>query len=194
MMSQWHEENPQLLADITKQAREQLQEVETYLDSQGKLIIIGFLELRTNCGFPFDRVHLRFSFPTTIGQRGGEAIKVFDHAEKFDAPDPEGHINDDRSFCWGIPGESEIDFTKGGGFQHFLTALKIFFSHQYIYQKRKLEQHQKGGPPARWPGNARSHGSAGIEEAIKARGHIDADAPCPCGSGSKYRTCHMSGR
>jgi uncharacterized protein YecA (UPF0149 family) len=59
---------------------------------------------------------------------------------------------------------------------------------EHLYQQ-DLVKEDLTGVKAVWPGEARSHGMAGIAEAIQDKGRVGRNEPCPCGSGKKFKVC-----
>jgi preprotein translocase subunit SecA len=70
------------------------------------------------------------------------------------------------------------------------AVLQTFLFKERIYQKA-LALEEITGRKAVWPGEARSHGIAGIAEAVRDMGWVKRNDPCPCGSGRKFKSCHM---
>lgn len=187
-MTQWHEANPELFEEHKHQAAQHLSDVRCEFDAGRNLHIIGTLSILQKSGYPLDSVRLRFVYPENLGQSGA-AIQVFDEEKRF-TPDPECHVNSDSSFCWGIPGEAGIEFGRSNALSLFLTALRIFFTHQWVYQRRKQKE-RLGGPKAKWPGVMRPHGIEGLRDAVQSRGGLGPNDPCLCGSGKEYKSCHL---
>jgi uncharacterized protein YecA (UPF0149 family) len=52
-----------------------------------------------------------------------------------------------------------------------------------------LRRQAATGRLAEWPGPERSHGVAGIAEAVEDKGRVGRNEPCPCGSGRKFKAC-----
>jgi hypothetical protein len=101
----------------------------------------------------------------------------------------DGHILSDWSLCLYVGGECEINFREFDALAKLLEVIKTFLVLQRIYQRRIVAE-KNTGVPARWPGPQRSHGLDGLLEAIGARGGINDDDLCICGSGRRYARCH----
>ena len=69
-----------------------------------------------------------------------------------------------------------------------LAVVQTFLFKEYLYQLA-LNREALTGKKAVWPGEARSHGLAGIAEAVRDKGRVGRNVPCPCGSGKKFKVC-----
>ncbi len=72
----------------------------------------------------------------------------------------------------------------------FFAVIHTFLFKQRVYQRR-LVRSRLDGRKAEWPGEDRSHGIQGIREAVRDAGGIGRNDPCPCGSGKKFKRCHL---
>jgi len=61
------------------------------------------------------------------------------------------------------------------------AVLQTFLFKEFLYQK-DLAMEAISGRKAVWPGEARSHGLAGIAEAVHDMGGVGRNEACPCGS------------
>ncbi|MDP7018823.1 MAG: SEC-C metal-binding domain-containing protein [Pirellulaceae bacterium] len=102
----------------------------------------------------------------------------------------DSHIESDWRLCLFVPGESGINFADPASLNDLFAVIHTFLFKQRIYQKR-LAKTLITGCVAKWPGADRSHGEKGVREAIQAMGGVGRNNPCPCGSGLKYKKCHM---
>ena len=100
----------------------------------------------------------------------------------------DSHIEDDWKLCLFVPGESGIDFERPDSLVSLFKCLSTFLFKEIIYQRALLAE-ALGGPPATWPGSARSHGPDGIREALEDEGRPRRNDPCICGSGKKFKRC-----
>src|SRR5262249_33080522 len=96
--------------------------------------------------------------------------------------------NSDWSLCLFVPGESGIDFGRHDSLNDLFAVAQTFLFKEYLYQQA-LAREAVTGERAVWPGEARSHGLAGIAEAVRAKGWVGRNEPCPCGSGKKFKAC-----
>lgn len=187
---QWHESNP------TRWRREQeiaailLDECQAGVDGNGCAFFTGTFRLRSAHGHLYDSIQLRFLYPTNF-PAGGQPPSIYleshrDHWEKSG----DAHIERDWKLCLFVPGECGIDFRKADSLSELFAILHTYLIKQRIFQRRLMRE-RITGEPARWPGEERSHGVAGVEEAIRAMGGIGRNDLCPCGSGRKYKRCCM---
>jgi uncharacterized protein YecA (UPF0149 family) len=92
--------------------------------------------------------------------------------------------------CLFVPGESPVDFTQPDSLNGLFAVLHTYLFKQRLFQ-RDLVREAITGEKAVWPGEARSHNSAGLAEAVQDMGRVGRNDPCPCGSGLKFKKCHM---
>jgi preprotein translocase subunit SecA len=89
-----------------------------------------------------------------------------------------------------VPGESEIDLESPDALNDVFAVLRTFLFKEIQYQKAHARQ-EITGEPALWLGEARAHGSDGIAEAMDSMEKVRRNDPCPCGSGKRFKNCHM---
>ena len=62
---------------------------------------------------------------------------------------------------------------------------------KYIYRVELVRQDEPGRPPPARADHARGSGPGGRRRRVQAKsGKVPRNAPCPCGSGKKYKKCH----
>ena len=185
-MNQWYEKEPERLTREKEAARRYLADVFfPKIGDGGDLQMVGRLAVTFRERMLYD-IRLRFVYPSDFLQRG-RYPKVLDHDHVFDWDDAESHINSDGSFCLGIIGTEELQRVSQPSYSlaGFLQYVRVYLAGQYVYQHDKRRAMLHGGK-ARWPGQAWSHGQAGIEEALREAG---PNSLCPCGSGKKRKHC-----
>jgi SEC-C motif len=107
----------------------------------------------------------------------------------------EGAITLEADCGIGTPIQKDTD-----GIRHFLEGVAVFLDQQLTYEAVGKGQ---------WPGRQRSHGDAGYVEfvlellggdqrllaalaaTLANRSGVQRNSPCPCGSGIKYKRCHL---
>lgn len=181
----WHEENPALVRAYKEEAAKFLFGAEfPPIGGDGELNILGRVWLRNS---PI-RVNtkVRIIFPKSFIPRGQLPI-VYDEERKYKAPDPEGHINFDHSFCLGVQGNTYIDYPEFS-MRRLIEYLHVYLLQQELYQLDKIRAFLKG-TRAKWPGKSWAHGEAGEIQAAREREPYEY---CVCGSGKLYRECCRS--
>ena len=133
---------------------------------------------------------LRVVYPTTFPARNQPpSVYLESHRDRW-KNGGNSHIESDRRLFLFVPGESGIDFSKGDSLNCVFAVIHTFLVKQRIYQRRLVRAQLDGSTPE-WPGEDRSHGIQGIREAIRDMGGVGRNQPCPCGSGKKFKHCHM---
>lgn len=185
----WHQkdskrwEREQALASLT------LSDFQSGVEGD-TVFLAGRMELCSEHGHIYDSVHIRLVYPPTFPHRNQPPSVYLESHRDIWRKGGDSHIESDWKLCLFVPGESRIDFSKDDSLQSLLGTIHTFLLKERIYQRRLLLA-QATGVTADWPGPDRSHGEQGIREAIRAMGRIGRNAPCPCGSGLKYKKCHL---
>jgi hypothetical protein len=154
------------------------------------------IRLLAECGVPTD-IQVRVEFPDDYPK--GEP-RAYDAANRFPHAVDRHFYPDGRCCLWLLP-ESRWNRSDPEGLCRFLEEVAVFFDRQLVY-----DAEGKGT----WPGKQRGHGSNGYIEFVQEL--LDGDqqlltvlAPifanvsdigrnrqCPCGSGLKYKKCHLT--
>ena len=138
----------------------------------------------------YDSLTIRVEYPASFPERGRTPnVVLLSHRDRWQKSS-DAHINSDWSLCLFVPGESRIDFRQADSLKTLFAVLHIFLFKEYVYQQDRIRE-ALTGKKAVWPGEARSHGYAGIAEAIQDMGKVGRNQPCPCGSGKKFKVCCM---
>lgn len=187
---QWHESSPVRWESEQAIAAERLDDFEAGIDEAGRAFFTGVFHLYSEHGHLYESVALRFIYPDTFPTRCQlPSMYLESHRDRW-AKCGDAHIERDWKLCPFVPGESGIDFTSSDSLNDLFAVLCMYLLKQCIFQRR-LADERLTGVRARWPGEERSHGIAGIREAVRERGKVGRNDPCPCGSGRKYKHCHM---
>lgn len=161
----------------------------------GAMWLVGDFLLETQSGIPH-RIPTVIEFPRDYPRH--EPI-AHDITSRFQH-DADHHFIGDRACLWLKPVESKWQRNDPDALQTFLDELLIFY-----FRQLAMENDPAGG----YPGPARAHGfpPAYVEvlterlriprAAIRRMRHalagsVRRSAPCPCGSGMRYRECHRS--
>ncbi len=159
---------------------------------EGRPILVGVIKTASECGV--ERcIQIQVEFPDDYPLH---EPKVFDDARQFRHRAARHFYPDGRCCLW-LPLESGWKADDSNTLLHFLRQTTIFFDKQFIYDVI-----------GRWPGKAWGHNEMGYREWLcerlgvptsqfarfaaiwNGRSSWRATAPCPCGSGVKYRRCH----
>jgi hypothetical protein len=187
---QWHECNLSRWQREKAIASKLLNTFESGIDEEGRAFFTGVFHIYSQHGHLYESVKLRFVYPPTFPKRGQPPeVYLESHQGRWEKSS-NSHIESDWRLCLFVPGESGIDFTNPDSLNDLFAVLHTYLVKQRIFQRRLVRQ-RLTGEPAYWPGEERSHGIDGIREAIGAMGKIGRNAPCPCGSGKKYKRCHL---
>ena len=185
---QWHERNVSRWQREKTLASKLLDAFESGIDEEGRAFFTGIFHVYSQHGHLYDAVTLRFVYPPMFPTRGQPpSVYLESHWGRWEKC-RNSHIEPDWRLCLFVPGESGIDFTHPDSLNELFAVLHTYLVKQHIFQRRLVRQRLIGGP-VHWPGEERSHGIAGIREAMCAMGKIGRNAPCPCGSGVKYKWC-----
>ena len=165
--------------------------VESGVDQDGLAFISGRLELCSAHGSVYETAHIRIVYPPKFPARNQPPSVFLESHHDLWVNVEDSHIEGDWKLCLFVPGESKIRFADEDSLEKLLVVVHSFLIKQRIFQKR-LKQSRSYGRLAIWPGPARSHGIAGLQEAARSMGKIRRNAPCPCGSGLKFKKCHIN--
>jgi hypothetical protein len=189
----WHVAKPKFLAEVISTIATQYPDI--VLLSEGTTIVLrGAFPLLDVGGIEITRFAISIQFPFAYPDDDPIVRETFGRIP----PTLERHVNPDGSCCLGVPQEWAI-MSDDHSFGAFMSGpVRNYFLGQALVEQ---------GKP--WPFGERPHGSAGgieaygelLAEATPAgmhallniihrspRGHL----PCPCGSGSKFRNCHLT--
>lgn len=187
---QWHEAMPQRWNQEQSIALTLLEDFESGIDGTGCAFVRGMFNVVSEHGHVYESVKLRITYPPNFPARN-QPPSVFLESQR-DSWEKGGnsHIESDWRLCLFVPCESGIDFSEATSLNDLLAVTHTFLFKQRIYQRR-LVRSRLDGTKARWPGEDRSHGLEGMREAVQDAGGIGRNDPCPCGSGKKFKRCHL---
>ena len=186
----WHEAMPQRWAQEQSIAAALLQDMDAGIDGNGCAFVCGAFNVISEHGHVYETVRLRIVYPSGFPVRNQPpSVYLESHRDRW-SNGGDSHIEHDWRLCLFVPSESGIDFGDSTSLNDLLAVIHTFLFKQRIYQRRLL-QSQLNGTSAKWPGEDRSHGIQGIREAIRDSGGVGRNAPCPCGSGKKFKHCHL---
>jgi SEC-C motif len=190
-MVEWYVARPDRWATEQRIAAQVLRNSDAGVATDGRAFIAGELTVFTEHGHPIGPFRIRILYSSEFPKRGRVPVVYLEsHRDRW-RNIVDSHIEKDWKLCLHVPGEAGIDFSREDSLREFLGCLATFLYRETVYQQA-LVQAQFGGPRAIWPGHQRSHGFAGIAEAIRDRGQLGRNEPCPCGSGNKFKRCCMS--
>jgi len=162
-----------------------------------RLSLEGTLVLKTSSGIP-KTAKINILFPSDYPK---SALRAFEVDNQFGGPNPERHINKDKSFCLYFPLKANFDFDHQHTIIDFIDVLLVFLKKQFIYERT-----------GKWPGKEEPHAFEAYEKYYYEMYH-GSDSPetrallkkywainqkigrndrCPCGNGSKYKKCHLN--
>jgi hypothetical protein len=186
----WQDADPDRWKREQTIASELLEDSEAGIDSNRTAFIRGTLGVYSEHGHLYEAAKLRIEYPKNFPYRNQPpSVYLESHQDRW-KNSGNCHIESNWKLCLFVPGESGINFADSASLNDLFAVIHTFLFKQRIYQKRLARTIITGGV-ARWPGEDRSHGEQGIREAIRAMGGVGRNAPCPCGSGLKYKKCHM---
>lgn len=186
----WHDADPDRWQQEQQVAAQLLDGFEAGIDSNRIAYIRGTFGVYSQHGHLYESATLRIEYPKTFPARNQPPLVYLEsHRDRW-KNSGDSHIESDWRLCLFVPGESGIDFAAPTSLNDLFGVIHTFLFKQRIYQKRVAKTLLSGGI-ANWPGEDRSHGERGIREAIQAMGGLGRNDPCPCGSGEKYKKCHM---
>jgi hypothetical protein len=187
---QWHEALPQRWTQEQSIAAGLLQEFEAGIDGNGCSFIRGAFSVISEHGHVYETVRLRLVYPPTFPARNQSPLVYLEsHRDRW-VNRGDSHIESDWRLCLFVPSESGIVFDDPTSLNDLFAVIHTFLFKQRIYQRRLLQSQLKEGK-AKWPGEDRSHGLQGIREAVRDSGGVGRNDPCPCGSGRKFKHCHL---
>jgi SEC-C motif len=185
---EWHERGPARWEAERRIGCRLLGDCRSGVGDGGMAFVEGVFHVRSRHGHLYDSVRLKVEYPANFPERGTTPTVVLlshrDHWRKGG----DSHINTDWSLCLFVPGESGIDFGKADSLNALFAVARTFLFKEYLYQQA-LANEELTGVKAVWPGKARSHGMAGIAEAVRDKGRVGRNEPCLCGSGKKFKVC-----
>jgi hypothetical protein len=186
----WYNDNPQRWLREQEIAAEILTDFEPSIDGNGNATFHGDLELCSEHGHVYESVRISVVYPSTFPARNQPpSVYLESHRNRWKNV-ADSHIESDWKLCLFVPGESGIAFADGDSLKKLLGVIHTFLLKERIYQRR-LAKAQRTGEIAEWPGPDRTHGLEGIREAIRDMGRVGRNDPCPCGSGLKFKKCHL---
>ena len=186
----WYQTNPDRWDQEQIIASQVLRNSEAEIDVNQAAIIRGTFDVSSANGHVYESVDIRVEYPATFLFRNQPpAVFLESHRDLWENTS-NSHIEKDWRLCLFVPGESGIDFVQSESLNQFFAVIQTFLFKQRIYQRR-LADPNLTGEVAKWPGQDRSHGDSGILEAVRAKGGVGRNEPCPCGNGKKYKHCHL---
>ncbi len=186
----WHDANPNRWNQEQIIASDLLRDFDAGIDGSKTAFLRGILDVYSQHGHLYESVCLRIEYPMSFPARNQPPdVYLESHRDRWKNTE-HSHMESTWSLCLFVPGESGIDFADPHSLNDLFAVIHTFLFKQRIYQKRLAKTLITGGV-AQWPGEDRSHGEKGIREAINSMGGVGRNEPCPCGSGLKYKKCHM---
>ena len=167
-------------------------------DTPRQIVLSGDIRYELACGVP-TAASIRIVFPPSYPDQEPAA---FDMGATF-PHESDRHFYPGGQCCLWLPPESEWRSDDPSALLRYLDQVCLFFDRQFIYDALPDESRV-------WPGGERGHGIEGYLEYISdalggdkdlfaslapvlaSRRRIGRNHPCPCGSGSKYKKCHLS--
>jgi hypothetical protein len=187
---QWHEAMPLRWTQEQSIAAAMLQDFEAGIDGNGCAFVRGTFSVVSEHGHLYEIVGLRIVYPSSFPARNQPpTVYLESHHDRW-VKGGDSHIENDWRICLFVPFESGIDFSETTSLNDLFAVIHTFLFKQRVYQRR-LVRSRLDGSKAEWPGEDRSHGLQGIREAIRDGGGIGRNDPCPCGSGKKFKRCHL---
>lgn len=187
---QWHEAMPQRWKHEQSIAAAMLDDFEAGIDATGCAFIRGLFNIVSMHGHVYETVKLRITYPSTFPTRNQPpSVYLESHHDRWENGG-NSHIENDWRLCLFVPCESGINFEEANSLSDLLAVAHTFLFKQRVYQRRLVRSRFDGSKP-KWPGEDRSHGIQGIREAVRETGKIGRNDPCPCGSGKKFKRCHL---
>lgn len=187
---QWHEAIPQRWNQEQSIASTLLEDFEAGIDGTGCAFVRGQFNVVSEHGHLYETVKLRITYPPNFPARNqSPSVYLESHHDSWEKGG-DSHIENNWRLCLFVPSESGIDFGETNSLNDLLAVTHTFLFKQRIYQRRLIRS-RLDGSRAEWPGDDRSHGLQGIREAVQDAGGIGRNDPCPCGSGEKFKRCHL---
>jgi hypothetical protein len=187
---QWHEVMPQRWEQEKSIAAAMLGDFEAGIDSTGGAFVCGLFNVVSEHGHVYETIRIRITYPPKFPNRNQPpSVYLESHRDRWEKGG-DSHIEYDWRLCLFVPSESGIDFQEANSLSDLFAVVHTFLFKQRVYQRR-LVRSRLDGRKAEWPGEDRSHGIQGIREAVNDAGGIGRNDPCPCGSGKKFKRCHL---
>jgi len=187
---QWHEANLERWQQEQAIAATVLEEFSAEIDGNGVAVIRGTFNVVSEHGHVYETVSLRVLYPPAFPEKNQPpSVYLESHHDRW-VKGGDSHIEGDWRLCLFVPLESGINFAESTALNDLFAVVHTFLFKQRIYQRRLARSYLDGSHPT-WPGEDRSHGIEGIREAVQDHGRIGRNDPCPCGSGKKFKRCHM---
>ena len=184
----WHLHNPERWEAEQQIGKQILDGCRIGISVDGLAFLEGTFHIRSQHGHCYDSVAIRVEYPKAFpDQRTTPKVILVSHRDRWECC-ADAHIRSDWSLCLFVRSECEIDFRKSNSLNDLFAVLHTFLFKEYLYQQA-LCREPLTGEKAVWPGEARSHGFAGIAEAVQEKGRVGRNEPCPCGSGKKFKVC-----
>lgn len=188
---QWHEVIPERWAKERAIAARLLQDWNSGIGDGGCAFIRGNFSVVSQHGHIYETVTLRITYPSTFPNRNQPpSVFLESHRDRW-KKGGDSHIENDWKLCLFVPSESGIDFEEPTSLSDLLAVVHTFLFKQRVYQQRLAKSMRRYGDTAEWPGKDRAHGDQGIREAIRDGSDVGRNDPCPCGSGKKFKHCHL---
>jgi hypothetical protein len=161
-------------------------------EETGLVRLEGTITLVAECGM---RTRLEVLVQLARNHPFGEP-RAYDTSGRFPRV-PDRHLMPDGRCCLWLPPESQWDPNDPERLPKYLDQVALFFERQLICDVT-----------GEWPGPERGHGTAGYMEfvgeilngddtlvqaiaPVLGGQNIGRNTPCPCGSGVKYKRCHL---
>lgn len=166
-----------------------MDEVEARIESNGRAFLRGIVRVLSSHGHEYGAFQVRIVYPAKFPERG-RVPAVYLESHRHWQQGGDSHLEEDWKLCLFVPGEADIDWTRTDSLRTLIASLRVFLFKEYRYQKDLAQWRVlRTGRQPQWLGPARPHGIAGIREVVRERGGWGRNAPCPCGSGAKYKHC-----
>jgi hypothetical protein len=159
----------------------------------GLMCLTGNFTLQADCGVPTE-ISVQVVFPMDYPDSEPGA---YDAVGRFPVSD-DRHIVTGGRFCLWLPPCSRWEKDDPKRLVRFLDEVTVFLERQLVYDVT-----------GDWPGEQYKHRAAGYEEfmlsalggraeylriffpVILGQEHLGRNSPCLCGSGKKYKRCHV---
>lgn len=164
-------------------------------DKARQVTLGGTITLRAECGIPTES-QVRVVFPPNYPY---QEPRIYDAEDRFPHTADRHFYKDGRCCLW-LPPDSNWNPKDPEGLCRLFEEVAVFFDRQLVLE---------AGGKDTWPGEQRPHGDAGYIQFVQ---EIFGDDPqalvaflptfvqrkapgrnssCPCGSGQKYKRCHL---